>query len=130
CGPVRPGRVCTAGHCTHPHISSGGLSMPRFLVTYHGGSGMPESEEGRQQVNAAFGAWAGATGKALVDPRAVLSASRTVSAGWVSDGAAEGPANGSSILGAADPDSAVDLVRARRFIGRGGSLQVGEAVAP
>ena len=104
--------------------------MPRFLVTYHGGSGMPESEEGRQQVNAAFGAWADATGKALVDPGAVLGASRTVSTGSVTNGAAEGPANGYSILDAADLDSAVDLVRAHPFVGRGGSLQVSEAVAP
>ncbi len=103
--------------------------MPKFLVTYHGG-GMPESEEGRQQAMAAFAAWIGATGKALVDPGAPLGASKTVSPGSVTDGAAPGPFNGYSILDAADLDSAVDLVRAHPYVERGGSLQVSEAAAP
>jgi hypothetical protein len=103
--------------------------MPKFLVTYHGG-GMPESDEGRQQAMAAFGAWIAATGKALVDPGAPLGASKTVSPDSVADGAARGPANGYSILDAADLDAAVDLVRAHPYVERGGSLQVSEAVAP
>ena len=103
--------------------------MPRFLVTYHGG-GMPESEEGRQQAMAAFGAWVGATGKALVDPGAPLGPSRTVSAGSVTDGRATEPFNGYSVLEAADLDAAVDLVRSHPYVGRGGSLQVSEAVTP
>jgi hypothetical protein len=108
---------------------SGGHSMPRFLVTYHGG-GMPDSEEGRQQAMAAFAAWVGATGPALVDPGAPLGAFRTVSPGSVTDGAAPGPANGYSVLEAADLDHAVELVRDHPYVGRGGSLQVSEAVAP
>jgi hypothetical protein len=103
--------------------------MPRFLVTYHGG-GMPESEQARQQAMAAFGAWVGATGKALVDPGAPLGPSRTVSAGSVSDGRASEPFNGYSILDAADLDAAVDLVRSHPYVERGGSLQISEAVTP
>jgi hypothetical protein len=103
--------------------------MPRFLVTYHGG-GMPESEEGRQQAMAAFGAWVGAAGKALVDPGAPLGPSRTVSAGSVTDGRASEPFNGYSIVEAADLDGAIDLVRSHPYVERGGSLQVSEAVAP
>jgi len=103
--------------------------MPRFLVTYHGG-GMPESEEGRQQAMAAFGAWVGATGKALVDPGAPLGPSRTVSAGSVTHGRATEPFNGYSVLEAADLDAAVDLVRSHPYVERGGSLQVSEAVTP
>ena len=103
--------------------------MPRFLVTYHGG-GMPESEEGRQQAMAAFGAWVGATGKALVDPGAPLGPSMTVSAGSVTHGAAPSPFNGYSILEAADLDGAVDLVRSHPYVERGGSRPVREAVAP
>ena len=103
--------------------------MPRFLVTYHGG-GMPESEEGRQQAMAAFGAWVGATGTALVDPGAPLGPSRTVSAGSVTDGRASEPFNGYSILEAGDLDAAVDLVRSHPYVERGGSLQVSEAVTP
>jgi len=103
--------------------------MPKFLVTYHGGT-MPESAEGREQAEAAFAEWAGAAGKALADPGAPLGASKTVTAGSVADGPAQGPAAGYSILDAPDLDSAVDLVRGHPFIGRGGALQVSQAITP
>jgi len=104
--------------------------VSKFLVTYHGGAGMPASEKVRRQAMAAFGAWAAATGKALVDPGAPLGEAKTVSVGSVTDGAAQGPATGYSVLDAADIDSAVDLVRDHPFVTRGGSLQVSQAVAP
>jgi hypothetical protein len=90
---------------------------------------MPETDEGRQQVMAAFGAWAAATGDALIDPGAPLGRTKTI-ASDVTDGPAEGPAYGYSVLEAADMDSAVDLVRTHPFVARGGSLQVSEAVSP
>jgi hypothetical protein len=103
--------------------------MPKFLVTYHGG-GMPASEDERQQAMAAFAAWAALAGEALIDPGAPLGASRTVSASSVTDGAAQGPAAGYSILDTADLDSAVALVRSHPFVGRGGSLQISQAIVP
>jgi hypothetical protein len=103
--------------------------MAKFLVTYHG-NGMPDSEEGRQQAMAAFGAWVSRVGDALVDPGAPLGAAKTVSATAVSDDAAAGPAAGYSILQADDLDGAVALVRDHPFVGRGGSLRVAQAVAP
>lgn len=48
----------------------------------------------------------------------------------VSDGPAEGPPNGYSILQAPDLDSAVALVKGHPFVGRGGSLQVSTATLP
>jgi hypothetical protein len=103
--------------------------MPSFLVTYHGGS-MPQDEEGRQQVMAAFGAWVGQVGDALTDPGAPLGPSRTVSPDGVRDGDAEGRVGGYSVIRADDMDAAVDLVRDHPFVARGGSLQVTEAIAP
>jgi hypothetical protein len=103
--------------------------MAKFLVTYHGG-GMPDSAEGRQQAMSAFMAWASKTGAALVDPGAPLGEARTVSAGAVKPGAADGPAGGYSVLETDDMDAAVDLVRDHPFIARGGSLQISQAVAP
>jgi len=103
--------------------------MANFLVTYHGG-GMPETEEGRRQATADFGAWVGKVGDALVDPGAPLGPAKTVSADAVRSGSAAGPATGYSVLRAGGLDAAVDLVRDHPFIGRGGSLQVTEAVAP
>jgi len=79
---------------------------------------------------AAFMAWASATGDALVDPGAPLGPAKTVSSESVADGAADGPANGYSIIEAADLDSAVALVKGHPFVGRGGSLQVSTAALP
>jgi hypothetical protein len=103
-------------------------SMPKFLVTYHG-AGAPAPEEAKQAM-AAFMAWAKSAGSALVDPGAPLGPAKTVSAAGVSDGAAEGPAGGYSILECADIDSAVKLVSDHPFVHRGGSLQVSTAVLP
>jgi hypothetical protein len=48
----------------------------------------------------------------------------------VSDGPADGPANGYSIVQAPDLDSAVELVKGHPFLSRGGSLQVSTATLP
>ncbi len=103
--------------------------MTSYLVTYHGG-GMPETEEGRQQAMAAFGAWVGKVGDALADPGAPLGAAMTVSAAGVQPGTADGPVAGYSVLRADDIESAVSLVRDHPFVGRGGSLTVIDAVSP
>jgi hypothetical protein len=102
--------------------------MPTYLITYHGGSGMPESPEAQQQVHAAFQAWAAGVGDALVDPGAPLGESRTVSADAVVDGSVA-PIGGYTLLRAADLEAAVDLVRDHPFVARGGALQVDEAIA-
>lgn len=106
-----------------------GCSMPKFLVTYHGGEGMPSSPEARQQVMHAFGAWATSVGDALLDPGAPLIANKTVSDGSISDGPAAGPVGGYTLLEADDLGAAVKLVESHPFIRRGGSLQVSEAAA-
>jgi hypothetical protein len=102
--------------------------MPKFLVTYDG-AGAPAPEQA-QEAMAAFMAWASSAGDALIDPGAPLGPAKTITAGSVSDGPADGPANGYSILQAADLDSAVDMVRTHPFISRGGSLQVSTATLP
>jgi len=102
--------------------------MPKFLITYHGG-GAPAPEQA-QQVMAAFMAWASSTGEALVDPGAPLGPAKTVTEAAVSDGPADGPANGYSIVQAPDLDSAVELVKGHPFVTRGGALQVSTATLP
>jgi hypothetical protein len=79
---------------------------------------------------AAFMAWASSAGEALVDPGAPLGPAKTVSAESVTDGAADGPAGGYSIVQTDDLDSAVALVKNHPFIARGGSLQVSTAALP
>jgi hypothetical protein len=102
--------------------------VPKFLVTYHG-AGAPSPDEAEQAM-AAFMAWAQSVGEALVDPGAPLGPRKTVSSSSVTDGPAEGPAAGYSVLEAADLDRAVTLVRDHPFVGRGGYLQVIQAVSP
>jgi hypothetical protein len=103
--------------------------MPRFLITYHG-AGMPEGDDAQRQAMADFMAWTQRVAGALVDPGAPLGPSKVVSSDAVSDGSAEGPAAGYSILDAPDLDAAADLVRDHPFVGRGGSLQVSQAMTP
>ena len=105
--------------------------MPTYLITYHGGGGGPPAPaESREQMMAAFGAWAASVGDHMIDSGAPLGASKTVSPEGVSDGAPEAGPRGYSLISADDLDAAAGLVKNHPFVGRGGSLQVSEAVAP
>ena len=104
--------------------------MTRFLVTYHGAGAPPDAEE-QQQAMAAFMTWVNQVGSALVDPGAPLGSSAVVtSEGVAKDGVAEGPAAGYSILEADDLAAAAELLREHPFVGRGGALQVSQAISP
>jgi hypothetical protein len=102
--------------------------MPKFLITYHGGSGVPASPEARQQIEAAFIAWAQSVGSAMVDPGSPLANFRTVSSSGVTDGQASGAIGGYTIVDAADVDGAVKLCETHPFVQRGGALQVSQSI--
>jgi hypothetical protein len=104
--------------------------MPTFLVTYHGGGGPPASPEAREQMMAAFQAWAASVGDNMVDPGAPLGPSRVVTSDGVTDGAATGNLGGYTVITAGSLDEAVKAVQDHPFAGRGGTLQVSEAVSP
>jgi len=114
--------------CFDDHRESGGIAMPKYLVSYHGGGGMPSDPEAAQQAMQAFQAWAAGVGGALVDPGAPLAQAKTVSADAVTDGQAAAAIGGYPLLEADDLDKAVGLVQSHPFLTRGGSLQVSEAV--
>jgi hypothetical protein len=57
----------------------------------------------------------------MVDPGAPLVAFKTVSGGSVTDGAADSPAGGYTLLEADDLGMAVKLVESHPFVRRGGS---------
>ena len=103
--------------------------MPKYLVTYHGGPGMPTDPGMQKQMLQAFQAWAMGVGSALVDPGAPLAQARTVTAESVSEGQTAAGIGGYSILEAADLSDAVGLVQSHPFIARGGTLEVSEAVS-
>jgi hypothetical protein len=102
--------------------------MPTYLITYHGGPGMPSDPEAAQQMVAAFQAWVAEVGDAMRDPGAPLAAAKTVTADSEQDGQAEAPIGGYTLVEAGTLDEAVQLVRSHPFLTRGGSLQVSESV--
>jgi hypothetical protein len=113
-----------AGGTAHLQTERGIVS--KYLVTYHGGSGMPDSPEARKQVMEAFQAWAATVGSAMVDPGAPLVAIKTVTPNGVTDAPASDPIGGYTLLDAGSLDAALGLVKSHPFVARGGSLQVSE----
>jgi hypothetical protein len=97
--------------------------MAKFLVTYHGGSGMPADPEAMKKVKEAFGAWLASAGNAVVDPGAPI---RTV--GQVAKGspAAQVEIGGYSILQGESADAVRSVLASHPFVARGGTLQVSE----
>jgi hypothetical protein len=104
--------------------------MATFLITYHGGGGMPESAEAREQMMAAFQAWAASVGDAIIDPGSPLGPRKIVTSDGVSDAAAADTLGGYTLISADSLDDAVDAVKGHPFVGRGGTLQVSQAVSP
>jgi hypothetical protein len=104
--------------------------MATFLITYHGGGGMPDSAEGREKMMAAFQAWAASVGDAMIDPGAPLGPRKSVTSDGVSDAAADETLGGYTLISADSLDDAVDAVKDHPFVGRGGTLQVSQVVSP
>jgi len=103
--------------------------MAKFLVTYHGGGEPPADPAMREQMMAAFGAWAASVGDNMIDPGAPLGLAQAVT----SDGVQEDQTHdveGYTLLSADTLADAVELVRSHPFVSRGGTLRVSEAVAP
>jgi hypothetical protein len=98
--------------------------VSKFLVTYHG-SGMPDDPELMEQAKAAFGAWLGEAGDAVVDPGAPVQMVTQVSSGSVTDPAEIG---GYSIIQADSPDAAAAVLKSHPYVTRGGTLQVNQVL--
>lgn len=100
--------------------------MTNFVLVYTGGT-MPEGEEDRASVMAAWGAWYEGMGAAVVDGGNPFGASKTVSGSGVSDGAASSPAaTGYTVIVAESLDAAVAKVEDHPHIKYGGQVSVYE----
>lgn len=99
--------------------------MPKFLYVYHGGK-TPESEADQLRVMAAWGAWMGGLGAALVDGGAPVGMSKTVSTGGIADNGGSNPASGYTIVEAADHDAAAQMAQGCPILDDGGSVEVAE----
>jgi hypothetical protein len=126
--PTKPLRV--GSHFFHGAVTEREIVMATFLITYHGGGGMPESAEARDQMMAAFQAWAASVGEAMIDPGSPLGPRKTVTSDGVADAAADDTLGGYTLIKAESLDDAVDAVKGHPFVARGGTLQVSRAVSP
>ena len=90
---------------------------------------MPKTQEETDKVMAAWGAWMGSLGPALVDGGNPTGKSKTIAAnGSVSDGGGANPVNGYTLLEAASLDAAVTLAKGCPQLASGGAIEVGELV--
>ncbi len=102
--------------------------MPKYVLAYHGG-GMPESEAEQASVMAAWGAWFGSLGDAVVDDGNPTGASKTLASdGSTSDGGGSNPITGYSLVNATDLDAAVSLAKGCPILAAGGAIEVAEAI--
>lgn len=104
--------------------------MTKYVLIYNGG-GMPETEAEQAAVMAAWGAWYGKLGAAVVDGGNPLSpmAKSITKDGGVSDGAAGVPATGYTIIQAGSMDEAVTLAGGCPILdGYNGQITVYEAI--
>jgi hypothetical protein len=97
--------------------------MSKFLLVYHGG-GMPESAEEQAKMMAAWGAWFGQLGSAVLDGGNPTGASVTVSAGGTSDGGGANPASGYSLIEASSLEDATEKAKGCPIVAGGGSVEV------
>ena len=103
--------------------------MPKYLLAYHGGSGMPESEAEQAQIMEAWSSWFGELGPAVVDGGNPISQARIVNSdGSVSDGGGAGALSGYSLIEADDIDGAAKLATGCPDLQAGGTVQVAETI--
>lgn len=101
--------------------------MTKYVYVYHGGT-MPQTPEEGEKVMAAWSAWFGTLGKAVVDAGAPFGKSTTVSASGTADSGGANPASGYSIVEAADLNAAIAMAKGCPIISNNGSVEIAEAL--
>jgi hypothetical protein len=95
--------------------------MGKFVLAYRGGA-MAESPEEQEAAMAAWGAWFGTLGAAVVDGGAPFGASAGVGGDVVAN------LTGYSIVDAEHLDAAVAMAGGCPILGNGGTVEVYEAL--
>lgn len=99
--------------------------MAKYLMAYTGGT-MAATDEERAAVMAAWGAWFGTLGSAIVDPGNPFGPSATVAGGGsVSSGGGSG-LTGYSVVNAENLDAASALAKGCPVLDAGGTVEVYE----
>jgi hypothetical protein len=103
--------------------------MPKYILGYHGGSGMPETEAEQAALMEAWGAWFGGMGEAVVDGGNPTAQAMTIGPdGTARAGGGANPLTGYSSINADDMDAAVKLASGCPILAGGGSVEVAEAI--
>lgn len=100
--------------------------MANYLLAYTGG-GMAQNDAEREAAMAAWGAWFGELGSAVVEMGAPVGASASVS-GSGSNGAAASGLSGYSVISADSLDAATALVGKCPVLAHGGKVDVYETI--
>ncbi len=99
--------------------------MTKYVLTFIGGT-MPETPEAMQEGMAAWGAWYGELGAAVVDAGNPTGASKTISPdGSVTDGS---DVTGYTLIQADNLDAATEMAKGCPIFGGGGTVVVSEAI--
>ncbi len=102
--------------------------MPKYVLVYHGG-GRPETPEEGEKVMAAWNAWMGGLGDAIVDGGNPVGMSRTVTVSGVEDNGGSNPVSGYTLINAADMDAACKMASGCPILQNGaGTVEVAEAM--
>ncbi len=99
--------------------------MSKYVLTYHDGGEMPDTEEGMAQLMEAWGAWFGSLGDAVIDGGNPFGSGKIVTDGSVTDGTRAG---GYSIIDATDLDDAATKAAGCPVLAGGGTVAVHEAL--
>jgi hypothetical protein len=97
--------------------------MGKYLFAYKGGQ-MAQTDEERQAAMAAWGAWFGQLGEAIVDPGNPFGPSTAVGG----NGSAGSALTGYTVVKADSLDSAAGLARDCPVLANGGSVEVYETI--
>ncbi len=100
--------------------------MAKYLLAYHGGSGMPETEAAGAQVMAAWGAWFGQLGAAVADAGNPVSQAKTIAPNGSVSGDGHSSLSGYSIISADSLDAAIALAKGCPVLSSGASIEVCE----
>lgn len=102
--------------------------MSKFVLTYHGGSGMPEDPAEVEKLMGAWGAWFESMGAAVVDGGNPFGEAKTIAAGGATTEGTDAELTGYSVITADDLDSAVTMAKGCPVLDGGGSVQVYSAL--
>ena len=101
--------------------------MAKYLLVYHG-AGRQVSKEDHEKAMAAWGAWFGSMGKALINAGSPVGKSWTVNGSGVTKDGGANPVSGYSLIEARDYDGAAAMAKGCPLLAGGGSVEIAEVM--